>query len=118
MAEGRSLVPEAEPLPESRDGRRSGSATVAVTEAAGGIAVEVTYDGYADERGWVLDGTERADRRGGTTTYTADLALSGRHEGFLRADAVISVAGIEGEITSEVDGHRLTLPAPDAGGGS
>jgi hypothetical protein len=83
---------------------------------AGGIVVEVSYHGFSDDGAWVIDGTERADRRGGTTTYTADLTLSGRHEGFLRADAVISLAGIEGEITSSVDGRQLTLPPPDGGG--
>lgn len=110
------FVAPVEPRPESRDGRR-GSATVEVTEVPSGVVVEVTYDGFADDGEWVIDGTERADRRGGTTTYTADLALSGRHEGYLRADAVISVAGIDGEITSSVDGHRLALPVPDPAGG-
>lgn len=105
-------VPEAVPVPESRDGRDRGSATVEVTEVPDGLVVEVTYDGFSDDGEWVVDGTERADRRGGATTYTADLTLSGRHEGHLRADAVISVGGIEGEITSSVDGRRLTLPVP------
>lgn len=108
------FVPEPAPRPESRDGRRSGTATVSVAGVPGGTVVEVTYDGFSDDAGWVVDGTERADLRGDRTTYTADLTLSGRHEGFLRADAVISVGGIDGEITSEVDGRRLTLPAPDA----
>jgi hypothetical protein len=110
------FVPESEPLPVSRDGRRRGAVTVEITEVAGGIVVEVSYHGFSDDGAWVIDGTERADRRGGTTTYTADLTLSGRHEGFLRADAVISLAGIEGEITSSVDGRQLTLPPPDGGG--
>jgi hypothetical protein len=112
------FVPPVAPQPESRDGRRRGSATVEVTEVPDGVEVEVTYDGFSDDGEWVIDGTERADRRGGTTTYTADLTLSGGHDGYLRADAVISVAGIDGEITSSVDGHRLALPAPDVAAGT
>lgn len=110
------FVPEALDPPVSRSGRVQGSVTVEVTERDGGQDVEVTYDGFADEAGWIVDGTERAERRGDRTTYTADLVLSGDHEGSLRADAVISVGAIDGTITSEVDGHRLVLPPPDDGG--
>ena len=46
----------------------------------------------------------------GTTTYHADLVLSGDHDGWLRADAVISPGGIDGEIDSSVDGRHLHLP--------
>jgi hypothetical protein len=106
------FVPEGEPQPESREGRDRGSATVEVTELPDGVVVEVTYVGFSDDGEWVVDGTERAERRGGTTNYTADLTLAGDHEGFLRADAVISVGGIEGGITSSVDGRRLALPVP------
>jgi hypothetical protein len=97
---------------ESRDGEHSGSVTVTVTEQDGGQAVAVTYDDFSDDGEWVVDGIERSDRRSGIATYTADLTLSGGHEGYLRADAVISIGGIEGEITSSVDGHELTLPVP------
>jgi hypothetical protein len=97
---------------ESRDGEHSGSVTVTVTEQDGGQTVAVTYDDFSDDGEWVVDGIERSDRRSGIATYTADLTLSGGHEGYLRADAVISIGGIEGEITSSVDGHELTLPVP------
>jgi hypothetical protein len=113
-------VPEAVPLPRSRPGRRSGTATVTAvrTPAAGGaparLRVTVTYEDFSDDGVWVVDGTESADRRGSRTAYTADLRLSGRHSGYLRADAGISALGIEGRIESEVDGRRLTLPAPAA----
>ncbi len=75
--------------------------------------LEVQYRGFSDERGWVLDGVERADFRDGLTgqtIYTADLRLSGRHRGFLKADATMSAAGIIGSIDSEVDGRHLHLP--------
>lgn len=110
------FVPEADALPAAHPGAHQGTATVAVTSLADGIVVEVTYDGFAELPGWTIDGTERAERHGGTTSYTADLTLSGDHEGFLRADADISVAAIDGTITSSVDGRVLTLPTP--GGGS
>jgi hypothetical protein len=106
------FVPPAQPRPQSRPGAVTGSATVEVTEVADGVIVEVTYHGFADSAGWVIDGTERAERHGGSTTYTADLTLSGAHTGFLRADAVISLAAIDGEVTSSVDGRELTLPLP------
>lgn len=110
------FVPAGVPTPESRDGKAAGSVTVEVTERDDVLVVELTYDGFADEEGWVIDGTERAERRKGATTYTADLTLSGDQEGFLRADAVISVTGIDGTITSAVDGRELTLPPPDEDG--
>jgi hypothetical protein len=114
------FVPEATPLPRSRPGRRTGTATVVATRdpATGGgpgrLVVTVTYRNFSDDGAWVVNGTERADRVGGRTSYTADLRLSGRHRGYLRANAVISVAGIGGAIESSVDGHRLVLPAPAA----
>ena len=88
-----------------------------VAEHADGTTVTVVYDGFADERGWVIDGTERAERHRDQTTYTADLRLSGAHDGFVRADAVIGVGRIDGQITSSVDGHELRLPRPAKAGG-
>jgi hypothetical protein len=46
----------------------------------------------------------------GTTRYLAALTVVGDHHGFLRADATISPAGIDGSIDSEVDGRALHLP--------
>ena len=78
------------------------------------LAIEVTYEGFSDVDGWVIDGTEsvETDDRGflGTSAYTADLVLSGDHEGYLTADAVINAGGLDGTIESEVDGNRLVLP--------
>lgn len=110
------LVPPAIEPPRSRDGKASGSVTVTVTAAERGETVEVRYTDFSDDGSWVIDGTERAERTGQRTHYTADLTLSGDHEGYLRADAVISAGAIEGLITSSVDGHALTLPRQAAGG--
>ena len=111
------FVPEVVPVPRSRAGSQSGSVIVEVTQAGGALVVQLSYLDFSDDGEWVINGTERADRRDGATTYAADLVLSGDHDGFLRAIAVISIAGIEGEITSEVDGRQLALPVPDEPGG-
>lgn len=111
------FVPAGASDPSSRPGRVAGTVEVGVTGAADGKAVEVSYRGFADHAGWVIDGTERAERHGDHTTYTADLHLSGAHEGFLRADAVISAGRLVGTITSSVDGRRLQLPRPGSAGG-
>ena len=111
------FTPAAPEAPTSRKGRVSGSVEVQVAEHPDGTTVTVTYDGFADERGWVIDGTERAERYRDQTTYTADLRLSGEHDGVLRADAVIGVGRIDGEITSSVDGRALRLPRPSKAGG-
>jgi hypothetical protein len=79
----------------------------------GTTLLEVTYEQFSDDTGWVVDGTERATYVPGLTghsDYEADLALSGDHEGYLRAGATITREGIDGTIESEVDGHRLALP--------
>jgi hypothetical protein len=99
----------------SRDGEVSGSVTVIERPGPGPgqTTVEVTYDDFSDDGEWVLDGTESAVRSGGLlgdTHYLAHLTVTGDHDGFLRADAEISAAGMTGSITSEVDGNRLQLP--------
>ncbi|HEX7132776.1 MAG TPA: hypothetical protein VF228_09380 [Iamia sp.] len=107
--------PPLEP-PSSRSGDVGGSATVTVRAGAepGATVIEVRYDGFTDDGAWVVDGTESVTSvEGGllgTTTYRADLTVTGDHEGFLRADAVIGTAGIVGSIESEVDGRHLRLP--------
>lgn len=112
------FVPPDPPAPASRDGRRRGSVEIVAGPAPGDPTrrvLQVTYHDFSDDGRWIIDGTERAVHGGGLaggTHYTADLTLTGRHHGHLRADARISVAGITGSIDSEVDGHRLHLPAP------
>jgi hypothetical protein len=101
---------------ESRDGRIAGRVDVRVQVVPGdprATRIEIRYHGFADEEGWVIDGVERATFLGGltgSTTYYADLTLSGDHAGWLRADAAISPSGIDGPIESNVDGRRLQLP--------
>jgi hypothetical protein len=110
------FVPPEPPALDGRDGRVVGRVEVTVQAAPDdpeGTLIEIRYDGFADEDGWIIDGVETATYRGGltgTTTYHADLALSGDHDGWLRADAVISPGGIDGEIDSSVDGRHLRLP--------
>jgi hypothetical protein len=113
-------VPAATPLPRSRPGRHSGTATVTATRTPdadgllpGRLSVSVVYDGFSDDGAFVVDGTESAVKEAGRTTYSASLTLSGRHTGYLRADrAVISALALRGTIESSVDGRRLVLPRP------
>ncbi|MCB1014949.1 MAG: hypothetical protein KDB10_07500 [Acidimicrobiales bacterium] len=109
-------VPDELAVAESRDGEVSGRVIVEFTPSPGGGGagtIEVTYEGYSDDGEWVVDGTESATFEGGlagSSRYTADLTLSGDHDGFLRADATIAPTGIDGTIESEVDGRALRLP--------
>jgi hypothetical protein len=107
------FVPPAPSAPTSRDGRNQGSVTIARRTEGDQQVVEVEYHDFSDDGTWIIDGTESATFDGGSlgrTTYVADLRLTGSHEGHLRADAVISAGGMEGSITSSVDGRRLHLP--------
>jgi hypothetical protein len=109
------FTPEAFPTPPSRDGRTSGSATVVRRPgpAPGQHTIEVRYERFSDDGEWIVDGTESAtydDGLLGTTTYVADLTVTGDHQGHLRADATISAATLDGTIESEVDGRTLRLP--------
>ncbi len=106
-------VPPAWEPATSRNGEVAGRVTVAERSDGETTTIEVRYDGFDDEAGWVIDGTEAAtfdEGLLGTTHYTADLTLSGDHEGWLRADAKISAAGLDGSIESSVDGNELRLP--------
>ena len=107
------FVPPATVEPISRDGRNQGSVTIARRTEGDKEVIEVEYHDFSDDGAWIVDGTESATFDGGTfgeTRYVADLRLTGSHDGYLRADAVISAGGMEGSITSSVDGHRLDLP--------
>jgi poly(3-hydroxybutyrate) depolymerase len=111
------VPPEAE-TPVSRAGHVSGTIDITAGPAADDrTALEVTYRNFSDDGEWVIEGSERAEYKGGLTgqtSYTADLSLVGTHRGFLRAAATISVGGIAGSIDSEVDGthHHLPRPSP------
>jgi hypothetical protein len=109
------LVPDALPVAESRDGQVSGTVTVTQSngERPGSGTIEVVYDGFSDDGEWVIDGTESSTYDGGLVggcEYRADLTASGEHDGTLVADAVIAPGGIEGTLTSDIDGRELSLP--------
>lgn len=114
---------------ESRAGHKSGSVTVeqhAEKDDPEVTRVKVTYRDFSDAGKSVIDGTEQSDYTpggmAGTAHYTADLTLSGEHEGALTADLhadpgtgdghepVPGEAKLEGKAVSEVDGRRLRLP--------
>jgi hypothetical protein len=83
------------------------------------LFIEVRYRHFADRRGFVIDGVESSyyDRPalyGSRSLYSANLVLSGRHAGFLRAsDVAIDTGSIGGKIESRVDRRHLTLgPLP------
>jgi hypothetical protein len=102
----------------SRAGALGGSVTVTMSPSTADPAVtivEVRYDAFSDEAGWIIDGIERAEFQGGivgTSTYTADLVVGGDHTGWLRADATLSPGGIEGTIASSLDGVEMSLHRP------
>ena len=89
-------VPDGLPIASSRTGAHAGSVTVVQEDGTepGSGTIEVTYDGGLT----------------GACDYQADLTVSGDHEGTLTADATIGPAGIDGTLTSTVDGHELSLP--------
>lgn len=101
----------------TRAGRVGGRVTVRRTRSSRtgyDEAIEVRYRHFADERGFVLDGVERADYTrpgvyGGASLYSADLRVSGRHTGYLRARGVRIGPALTGTIRSRVDGRRLAL---------
>jgi S-formylglutathione hydrolase FrmB len=111
-------VPRDPRLPRSHRGAVSGRIDIA--EGPSSVPgyqsfVQVTYRRYADEPGFVLNGVERADFRrpglyGGRSLYSADLTVSGRHRGWLRAkDVTIDVGLIRGTIASRLDGRTMRL---------
>ncbi len=110
------FVPEPTAYPGSRDGKVSGHVTVVRTPdptKPTAATVTVTYEHFSDDGAWVIDGTEEAAYRDGltgSTHYRAALTVSGDHRGYLRSDAQISPAGMNGTIESDVDGHTLVLP--------
>ncbi|MBX7446928.1 hypothetical protein GR927_02900 [Mycolicibacterium sp. 3033] len=96
----------------------AGGGTATVTEIAdpdrpGYTLRTVTYDGYVNEAGMILNGTESSSANAGISTvyYLADIDVSGAHTGYLTADATVNALtrSINGDITSEVDGDVLHL---------
>ncbi|MFE7111486.1 hypothetical protein ACFU98_39315 [Streptomyces sp. NPDC057575] len=124
-----NYTPETFDPPKSRAGHKSGSVTIEETTNPDNPAVttlKVTYHNFSDDGKSVINGTEQSEYTAGgiqgTAHYTADLAMSGAHEGTLTADLHADPGGgdghepkpgdakLEGTAVSEVDGHRLQLP--------
>jgi hypothetical protein len=113
------FVPADPTLPESYLGSVSGD--IRITRKPSplpefDVLLEIRYSDFADEPGFVIDGVERSHYTdsGTGSLYQADLRVSGRHTGFLRAaDVLIRPNSVRGIVESEVDGRRLTLgPLP------
>jgi hypothetical protein len=112
-------VPAETPVPQSRPGRFSGELTVSLAPSPDpGYAslLAVRYSNFSDIRGMVLNGTETSyfnpapGPYGTPCRFSADVAVSGSHTGYLRAtDVAVGGQSISGAIQSELDGHRLTL---------
>jgi hypothetical protein len=116
-------VPRESAAPTSRRGKVSGRLRVQLAAAPPDAGyqrfIRVRYVDFADRRGYVLNGVESGyydppGLFGANSVYSADLVLSGKHRGYLRANDVAIEAGrIRGSIESRVDGRRLNLgPLP------
>jgi hypothetical protein len=113
------FVPPDVPIPQSRAGRISGQLAVSVgasPDPSYAYRIVVRYLNFSDIRGFVLNGTETSDfdapaaLYGGQALYNADVSVSGRHTGFLRANGVgLDTFTVEGVIESMLDGRHLTL---------
>lgn len=81
----------------------------------------VVYDGYVNEDGLILDGTETAIYGPSqlSVTYLADIDVtdgSGANRGALDANAVVTLLptqSVTGFITSTLDGDTQTIPDPE-----
>jgi hypothetical protein len=119
-------------LPGSRPGKVSGTATVTETQQPWCPSARcespsdpvltvrtVTYENFADEAGFILNGTETTLTNANLTHihYLADLEVSGQHTGFVQADATVTNRQtLTGYVVSRLDdgdllGIRPVLPA-------
>jgi len=98
-----------------------GGGTAVVSEAPDPVDATrtirtVTYTGYVNEDGMILNGTESADYNAGQSVvhYLADITVTGAHTGYLHADATVNAfqLSLTGDITSSVDGDVQSLPDP------
>jgi hypothetical protein len=114
-----TYVPTTTPLPAVGTHAGVGGGTAVVTEGAGPNDATrtirtVTYYGYVNEDGMVLNGTESADYDASQVVvhYLADITVTGTHTGYLKADATVNPfqLSLTGFITSSVDGDVQTLP--------
>jgi hypothetical protein len=116
------FVPPDQAVPQSRPGRLSGHLTVNLVPSPDpGFTwlLEVRYSNFSDSRGIVLNGTERSlyidpgplgSLYGAPGRFSADVVLSGRQSGYLRAsDVGFATTQLDGAIESSVDGRRLVF---------
>jgi Dipeptidyl peptidase IV (DPP IV) N-terminal region/WD40-like Beta Propeller Repeat len=97
----------------------AGGGTAKITETPdltrpGHTLRTVEYKDYVNEDGMILNGTESTsstpDLR--TVYYLADITVTGsdgKNRGYLTANATINQQSITGDITSVLDGEKLTL---------
>jgi hypothetical protein len=115
-------VPPDVPVPQSRPGKVSGQLSVSLGPSPDpnySSLLVVRYSNFSDTRGMVLNGTESSyfavpgplgGQYGSPGLYNADVTLSGRHHGYLRATNVkFATQQLEGVIESSYDGRHLTL---------
>lgn len=109
-----TFVPGLPPLEGSRSGKVGGTAVVtSVTDAATRLTTRtVTYTDYADDAGFIINGTEQTVSNSMLTNvhYTGSLTVSGDHSGSLSGDAtIVNQQQLTGFITSTLDGKTSTI---------
>lgn len=117
----KTYVPSAAPLPPTGSYAGAGGGTAVVSETTdattGHIVRTVTYTDYVNEEGMILNGTESTDTSASQSNirYVADIAVTGEHSGYLKADATINKLQrtLTGYITSDLDGDVLSVNDQD-----
>ncbi len=107
-------------LPGPESGSADISFALALAPVSAMVDIEVTYVDYSTDGCSFLNGTEAATVDGLTFNWTADLEVTGCHEGSLTADLEGNAfpADATGSIVSEYDGVRIEgLPEPPYGEG-
>jgi hypothetical protein len=103
-------------------GDTSDSDNVAVltqtTSASGHIVRTVTYTNFVNEDGMILNGTETTDETVAQNTihYTADIAVTGTHTGYLKGDVNIDkIKRVITPVTAPLNASSGTGTATDPG---
>jgi VCBS repeat-containing protein len=119
-----TYVAKTTPLPPAGTYSGVGGGTAEVKDAFNATTFQTTrtvkYDGYVNEDGLILNGTETAIYGPSQTsvTYLADVAVTdatGANRGRLDANAVVTLLptqAVKGFITSTLDGDTQTIPDP------
>ncbi|WKG03686.1 hypothetical protein [Mycolicibacterium sp. HK-90] len=117
----KTYVPSTAPLPPTGTYAGAGGGTAVVTESTdpttGHIVRTVTYTDYVNAEGMILNGTESTDTTASQSSirYVADIAVTGEHTGYLKADATINKLQrtMTGYITSDLDGDVQSVNDQD-----